>query len=241
LQLQNDETITAILDATKNTGENLFFCTKNGVVKKTTTDAFSNVRRSGLIAVGLRDNDELKWVKMCSAENQIMIVTRNGKSIRFDEKDIRSMGRSAAGVRGIRLKDDDECVEMDIIKNLEESNLLVVMENGLGKMSKTTDFREQTRGGSGVKCANITKKTGKVVGAKILENGVSTDLIFAAKSGQTIRMSADEIPSRGRATQGVILMRLSGDDAVSGVSKIQIPDEKLAEKNDEKSENLKLI
>ena len=229
LQLQNDETVTAILDATKNSGEFLFFCTKNGVVKKTAADAFQNVRRSGLIAIGLRENDELKWVKMCSPKNQIMIVTRNGKSIRFDENDVRAMGRGAAGVRGIRLQNGDECVEMDVVKNPENSFLLVVMENGLGKMSPVTDFREQTRGGSGVKCANITKKTGKVVGAKILEKGVPTDLIFAAKSGQTIRMSADEIPARGRATQGVILMRFSGDDAVSGVSKIEMPVEKKAD------------
>ena len=220
LQLQNDEVITAILDITKNEGEHLFFCTKNGVVKKTATDAFSNVRRSGLIAVGLREDDVLSWVKSCSKNDQVMIVTRSGMSIRFDEADIRAMGRGAAGVRGIRLREGDECVEMDIIKNSQISELLVIMENGLGKMSAVSNFREQTRGGTGVKCANVTAKTGKVVGAKIMEKGVPADLIFSAKSGQTIRMSADEIPSRGRATQGVILMRLPKGDLVSGVSKI---------------------
>jgi len=220
LQLQNDETITAILDATSDAGEHLFFCTKNGVVKKTTADAFSNVRRSGLIAVGLRDDDVLNWVKMCSKEDEIMIVTHNGMSIRFREEDVRAMGRGAAGVRGIRLREGDECVEMDVVRDSSISELLVVMENGLGKMSAVGNFREQTRGGTGVKCANITAKTGKIVGAKIMEKGVPADLIFSARSGQTIRMSADEIPSRGRATQGVILMRLPEGDAVSGVSKI---------------------
>ena len=237
LQLQNDEVVTAILNITKEEGEHLFFCTQNGVSKKVARDAFANVRRSGIIAVGLRDDDVLHWVKMCSKGDQIMIVTHNGKSIRFDEDGIRAMGRGAAGVRGIRLQEGDKCVEMDVVKDVENSGLLVVMENGLGKMSKVVDFREQNRGGTGVKCANVTKKTGKVVGAKILEKGVSADLVFSAKSGQTIRMSVDEIPSRGRATQGVILMRLSEGDLVSGVSKIVDEEAPKTVENDE----LKLI
>lgn len=225
LQLQDGETVTAILDSSKNQADHLFFCTKKGVIKRTEWSAFKNIRRSGLIAIGLKEEDVLQWVKMSSPSDQVMIVTRNGLSIRFSAEDARSMGRSAAGVRGIRLKPGDEVVEMDVVRNPETSSLLVVMENGLGKMSKVGDFRQQSRGGSGVKCANITKKTGKVVGAKIIEETFAGDLIFVAKSGQTIRMAASQIPCRGRATQGVILMRLSGDDLVSSVSKIDVIDD----------------
>ncbi len=220
LQLQEGEQITAILDASEQAGTHLFFCTRNGVVKKTAWEAFQNIRRSGIIAVGLRDDDSLNWVRMCSENSEVMIVTKNGMSVRFAEDDIRAMGRSAAGVRGIRLKKDDIVVEMDVVHKPDESSLLVVMENGLGKMTTVTDFRLQSRGGSGVKCANVTPRTGKVIGAKILENDFDGDLILVATSGQTIRMAASEIPSRGRATQGVILMRMSGNDMVSSVSKI---------------------
>ncbi len=234
LQLQEDEFITTILDITKHKGKYLFFCTKNGVVKRTEREAFNNVRRSGLIAVGLKEGDVLQWVRMCEEGNEIMIVTKHGLSIRFSEDDVRSMGRTAAGVRGIRLKPADEVVEMDVVHNPEMSKLLVVMENGLGKMSKVTDFRQQSRGGTGVKCANVTKKTGNVVGAKIIEDDFTGDIIFSAKSGQVIRMSADAIPSQGRATQGVILMRLPKGDIVSGVTKIA---NIVQEKKEEKKEN----
>lgn len=220
LQLQEGEQITAILDANEQAGTHLFFCTRNGVVKKTEWEAFQNIRRSGIIAVGLRDDDSLNWVRMCSENSEVMIVTKNGMSVRFAEDDVRAMGRGAAGVRGIRLKGDDKVVEMDVVHKPEESSLLVVMENGLGKMTKVTDFRLQSRGGSGVKCANVTPRTGKVTGAKVIENDFDGDLILVATSGQTIRMAASEIPSRGRATQGVILMRLGERDFVSSVSKI---------------------
>lgn len=235
LQLQENEIVTAILDASEYSGTHLFFCTKNGVVKKTELNAFANIRRSGLIAVGLRDNDSLMWVRMCSENTEVMIVTKNGMSVRFPEADVRSMGRSAAGVRGIRLKRDDAVVEMDVVRTPEESSLLVVMENGLGKMTTVTDFRLQSRGGSGVKCANVTPRTGKVIGAIVIEKDFNGDLILVAKSGQTIRMAVKEIPQRGRATQGVILMRLTGDDAVSSVSKIanlEIEDKKEAVNKD---------
>jgi DNA gyrase subunit A len=222
LHLQPDESVTAILDITKHAGESLFFCTQNGIVKKTERGAFSNVRRSGLIAINMKEGDVLKWVKISSPCDQIVIVTKHGMSIRFSEDDVRSMGRSAAGVRGIRLRPSDEVVEMDIIKDAEHSSLLVVMENGLGKMSDIIEFRQQSRGGVGVKCANLTKKTGMVSGAKVIEEGFSGDFVFTSLSGQTIRMSVNEIPSRGRATQGVILMRLGKGDCVLGVSKIPV-------------------
>ena len=219
LQLEPEETVTTILDSTKHQGQYLFFCTKNGIVKKVAADAFANVRRSGLIAVGLKDGDSLEWVRPCSDGDETMIITSNGLSIRFSSDDVRAMGRTAAGVKGLKLKSGDTCVEMDIVHEDSPSNLLVVMENGLGKMSHVADFRLQGRAGSGVKCANVTAKTGKVVGAKIITKDFDGDLLFIAKSGQAIRLSVEDIPTQGRSTQGVILMRMNGDDVVTSVSK----------------------
>lgn len=219
LNLGEGESITSILDITKYTGKYLFFCTENGVVKRTEASLFENIRQNGLIAVGLKNDDVLRWVKPSSGEDEIVIITQEGKGIRFLEEEIRSMGRTAAGVRGIRLKLNDKVVGMDVIaKGDKTSSILVVMENGLGKMTGLSAYRAQGRGGGGVKTANVTRKTGLVVSAKVLTPGFSGDLILSARSGQAIRLSVSQIPEQGRATQGVILMRLSSGDIVSSVS-----------------------
>lgn len=219
LNLSENETVTSILDATQETGKYLFFCTEHGVVKKVETSQFQNIRASGLIALGLKDDDLLKWVKPTSGDNEVMIVTKNGKGIRFSEEDVRPMGRQAAGVRGIRLSLGDIVVGMDIVDTEDTtSQLLVIMENGLGKSTLVSEYRPQGRGGSGVKTANVTPKTGKVVFASVMDSSFAGDLLLSAKSGQAIRMSYSQIPSQGRATQGVILMRLPKDDMVSTVS-----------------------
>ncbi len=221
LNLGDGEMVTNVLDSTKESGKYFFFCTEGGVVKRTESSLFNNIRQNGLIAVGLKGNDVLKWVKPSSDEDEVMIVTSDGKGIRFEASTIRSMGRSAAGVRGIRLKPNDKVVGMDIIKERDEtSQILVVMENGLGKMTKVSAYRAQGRGGGGVKTANVTKKTGQVISAKVLPENFEGDLMLSAQSGQAIRMSISEIPSQGRATQGVILMRLPEGDRVSSVSVI---------------------
>lgn len=221
LQLQEGEVVTAILNAKEEfTGEFLMMATKKGTIKKTAVKDFENVRKSGLIAIKLRDNDSLEWVKETSQGNEVTIVTKNGKSIRFNEKDTRPMGRASIGVRGIKLKPDDTVVEMDVVQDPETASLLVVMENGLGKMTKVSDYRLQTRGGTGVKTANITSKTGNVVGAKVINKDMDADLIMISKSGQVIRMHSKHIPSQGRATQGVYLMRLRPKDKVASISLI---------------------
>ncbi len=222
LNMQEGETITSILDITKNIGKYLFFCTEGGVVKRSETELFANIRQNGLKAVGLKDGDQLKWVQPCNSGDEVMIITSEGKGIRFEADEIRSMGRTAAGVRGIKLKISDTVVGMDIVKKGDdESTMLVVMQNGLGKMTKVSAYRKQGRGGAGVKTANVTKKTGLVVAAKILEENSNCDLILSAKSGQAIRLSSSSVPSQGRSTQGVILMRLPAGDTVSSVSVIQ--------------------
>ncbi len=241
LQLQEEETVTSILNFKEKESPYLFMCTKKGRIKKTLVEYFNNVRRAGIIALSLKDDDSLCWVKSCREGDEIMIVTKLGKGIRFEEKDARPMGRSAAGVRGIRLKSEDEVVEMTVVKNGdEESELLVIMENGLGKMTKVSAYRSQARGGGGVKTSNITKKTGKVVGAKILSPIFHGDILMVTKSGQAIRLSVDEIPSIGRATQGVILMRLHENDHVSSISLLQDETEEPDVKSEEKK-NPKLL
>lgn len=220
LQLKPEERITAILKSDLKDYTHLFMVTKNGTVKRTEVAEFENIRRSGLIAQKMHEgeNDELKWVVATNGKTEILIVTKEGKAIRFKEDDVRAMGRAAAGVRGINLADNDEVVEAGAINNADKSKLLVVMENGLGKMSPVTQYRFQGRGGSGVKAAQLTPKTGKIVGGVVLEEGAEGDLLCISRQGQTIRMSLADIPSLGRATQGVIVMRLDKGDKVATMS-----------------------
>jgi len=222
LQLQDKENVTSILGTGEQlTGEFLFMTTNKGTVKKTPIADFKNVRKSGLIAIKLREGDMLEWVRQTSKGNEIMIISREGKSIRFNEADVHPTGRASMGVRGIRLHTGDEVVDMDVIKNVDKAELLVIMENGLGKMTKVTDYRLQTRGGSGVKTANITTKTGKIVGAKINDEDTKGDLMIMSKHGVIIRMNLKSIPSQGRTTQGVYLMRMTGDDTVASTTVIE--------------------
>lgn len=224
LQLESDEKVTAVLDITKNQGENMFMATELGVVKKTPVSAFANVRKNGLIAIKLREDDVLKWVKTTSGDDNIMMISNEGKSIKFNEVDVRSMGRTASGVRGIKLRGFDKVVEVDVVRN-EEDSLMVVMENGLGKITKVSEYRKQTRGGVGVKVANVTTKTGKVAGAKILADR-SSDVLIMSAGGQIIRMAIDDIPQRGRNTQGVIIMRKkTPSDKVTSLMLIPANDE----------------
>jgi len=218
LQLEQGESVTAILDKTKNKGDFLFMTTNKGTVKKTKVEDFKNVRKSGLIAIKLRKGDLLDWVRPTSSGDQVIIATKNGQCIRFKEEDVRPMGRPSMGVRGIRLKTDDQVVAMDVIKNEEISRLLVVMENGLGKTTPVKAYRFQGRGGSGVKTAQITTKTGKVIGARIIHQEMKGDLILISKHGQMIRLPLDQLPTTGRATQGVYVMRLNANDKTASLS-----------------------
>ncbi len=217
LQLQPNEKVTEILNLSRSMGEYIFMCTTGGTVKKTSLEQFQNIRRSGLIACGLRPGETLQWAKVTNGEDEIFIVTHDGKSIRFPESGVRAMGRSAAGVRGIRLKPKDAVVEMDLLRE-KDAKLLTVMENGLGKMSKVSEYREQSRGGTGVKVSNVTKKTGRVAGARVITKDTKGDLLIVSKNGQTIRMNIDGIRTSGRATQGTILVRPQKDDLVASIS-----------------------
>ncbi len=219
LQLQPNEKVAAIMKAKLDGKTHLFMTTIEGTVKRTELSEFDNIRRSGLIAQKVPDGDELKWVVATSGKDEIFILSKKGKSIRFAEGDVRSMGRAAAGVHGIRLGAGDKVVEAAVVSS-DKSQLLVVMENGLGKSTPVELYRLQGRGGSGVKAAQLTAKTGDIVGGCILQEGDQGDLICISKQGQAIRMSLADIPSRGRATQGVIVMRLDAGDKVASMSVI---------------------
>ncbi|MDD5026667.1 MAG: DNA gyrase subunit A [Candidatus Peribacteraceae bacterium] len=218
LQLQPEERITAILKADEKETTHLFMVTSKGTVKRTEINQFENIRRSGLIAQKVPKGDELKWVVSTTSKNEIFILTKKGKAIRFPEGDVRPMGRAAAGVRGVRLGPGDIVVEAAVISDPKTSKLLVVMENGLGKMTPVEEYRFQGRGGTGVKAAQLTPKTGDVVGGCVLKEGEDGDLLCISKQGQAIRMRLSDIPSRGRATQGVIVMRLNARDKVATMS-----------------------
>ena len=218
LQLKPEEKITAILLKKFEGKKFLFMATKEGTVKRCELSEFDNIRRSGLIAQKMNEGDELKWVIATSGEEQLFLLSKKGKAIRFPEKDVRHMGRNAAGVRGIKLSPDDEVVVASSIPFPDLSNLLVVMENGLSKMTQVTEYRLQGRGGTGVKAANITPKTGNIVGGFVLTGEEKGDLICISKHGQAIRLALKDIPLRGRATQGVIIMRLNAKDKVASKS-----------------------
>lgn len=220
LQLQPGEKVAAMMKSKLEGKTHLFMTTVKGTVKRTELSEFDNIRRSGLIAQKVPDGDELKWVVATTGKEELFILTKKGMSIRFAEGDVRSMGRAAAGVRGIRVRTGDHVVEAAVISDSEKSQLLVVMENGLGKATPVNLYRLQGRGGSGVKAAQLTPKTGDIVGGAILQDGDQGDLICISKQGQAIRMKLSDIPSRGRATQGVIVMRLDTGDKVASMSVI---------------------
>lgn len=218
LQLQPEERITAMLRADLPAERYLFMVTEKGTVKRTSAEEFQNIRRSGLIAQKLPAGDALRWVVATKGSDEIVLLTRKGKAIRFPEEDVRSMGRAAAGVRGIRLAPEDHVVEAAVVREPARRTLLVVMQNGLGKMTPVEQYRFQGRGGSGVMAARLTAKTGDIVGGCVLEEGIDGDLICISKQGQTIRTKLSEIPSRSRATQGVIVMRLKARDSVASMN-----------------------
>ncbi len=224
LQLAPEEKVSEVLSLTDWAGyKYLIMITKQGVIKKVAIDAFSNVRRSGLIAINLKNGDSLLWVKPSTGEDDVMLVTAKGQSIRFKEKGVRPMGRTAAGVRGIRLKSGDEITGMDLINEGRpgsDEQLLVVMANGYGKRSKLREYKVQGRGGSGIKTANITAKTGLIVSAFVVNaKREQEDLIVMSEKGQVIRLALKTVSVLGRATQGVRVMRFKAEkDQVASVA-----------------------
>jgi DNA gyrase subunit A len=210
----------------------IVMCTKKGIIKKTKLEAYSRPRTNGIHAIGVRDGDTLLEAKLTNGSNQIMMALKSGKSIRFEEEKVRSMGRTASGVRGIRLaSENDEVVGMIAVES-DEANVMVVSANGYGKRSAVADYRITNRGGKGVKTINVTDKTGELIAIKNVTD--EDDLMIITKKGITIRMHVDILRVMGRATQGVKLINLKGTDEIAAVAKVFRDDDD--EEEDENSD-----
>jgi DNA gyrase subunit A len=213
LQLQPEEIVSSVINVSKSEVENsnLLMCTIKGVVKKTPFEQYKNVRQSGLIAINLDEGDELKWIRMTTGSDEVIISTAQGQAIRFHEADARPMGRVSRGVRGIRLRAGDQVIGMDTVQ--KDSFIFVISEFGYGKRTKVEQFTAHKRGGVGIRSAVVNKKTGPLIGVKTL-TGDEQEVIIISMQGQTIRLGLSNIPVLGRATQGVRIMRLNDGDSV---------------------------
>jgi DNA gyrase subunit A len=221
LQLQPEETVSSVINISKtDAAANLIMCTVRGVIKKTPFEQYQNVRSSGLIAINLDEGDELKWIRMTNGDNEVLISTAQGQAIRFHESDARPMGRVSRGVRGIRLRQGDQVIGMDIVE--EGSSIFVISKFGYGKKTKVAQFTPHSRGGVGIRSAVVNDKTGELVGVKTLL-GDDQEIIIISQQGQTIRLGINDVPSIGRATQGVRIMRLNQGDEVVSLALVEKP------------------
>lgn len=216
----DEDTLQEDLDAEEKIAKNykyLFFATKKGTIKKTLLEEFNSIKSNGLISIKLTDGDELIWVKPTTGENEIILVTKNARSIHFHEKDVRETGRATMGVRGIKMKDDnDQVISMDVIRKTEDF-MLTVSENGFGKLTPLSQYSIQGRGGQGIYAARINEKTGKLSAARILDHP-DLELLIMAESGQAVKIPTKELPERNRQTSGVRLMRVAKNDRVAAIA-----------------------
>ena len=231
LQMQPEEKITSIIRHEKNANDDgyLFMATTKGTIKKTPFKDYANIRTNGLIAIKLDDGDELRWIKKTTGQNDVIVSTSAGQAVRFNESDARPMGRAARGVRGVRLRPNDVVVGMDVVDN-ENSPLLVISQNGYGKITKSNNFPSHKRGGVGIKAAVVTAKTGPIVSVRTLEADAS-EVLLISTNGQAIRVALKDIPSLGRTTQGVRIMRLNYGDAVASIG--LMPEQSQASEDEE--------
>ena len=232
LQLQPEEQVTAVINIRKETTDGyLFMATKRGIVKKTALSEYANIRKTGLQAINLREDDDLIEVKLTNNENDVFLITKNGMCIRFNEKDVRPTGRASMGVIGMTIDDTDEIVAMQLDDQGEQ--LLIVSENGLGKRTEIKEFTTQHRGGKGVKCYKIVEKTGLVIGAKSVND--NNEIMLITKAGIIIRMAVESISILGRITSGVKLMNVDGDNVIAKIAKVR-EDDKAVEEDTEETE-----
>ncbi|MFV0485110.1 MAG: DNA gyrase subunit A [Candidatus Saccharimonadales bacterium] len=238
LNLHPEEKVTAIIKQGDEAGGDgyLFMATTKGTIKKTSLKDYANIRTNGLITIKLDDKDELRWVKGTTGNNDIIITTSAGQAVRFNEKDVRPMGRSARGVRGMRLRPNDTIVGMDVVSDPANQKLIAISANGYGKATAVNNFPTHKRGGVGIKVAAVTSKTGPIVEVKTLDPEAK-ELIMMSTKGQAIRVAVKEIPTLGRATQGVRVMRMNDGDTVASVG--IIPHEEEEEAAEQETANAK--
>ena len=230
LSMHPDEKITAVIKQGSEAGENgfLFMATTKGTIKKTALKDYENIRTNGLITIKLDDGDELRWVRGTTGENDIIISTSAGQAVRFNEKEVRPMGRAARGVRGVRLRPNDTVVGMDVVSDPDNQKLIVMATKGYGKMTAATNFPPHKRGGVGVKVAAVTAKTGPIAAVHTLDPAAK-EIIMMSTSGQAIRVAVKDIPTLGRATQGVRVMKLNDGDYVASIGIIPEEEEETEE------------
>ena len=230
LSMHPDEKITAVIKQGNEAGENgfLFMATTKGTIKKTALKDYENIRTNGLITIKLDDGDELRWVRGTTGENDIIISTSAGQAVRFNEKEVRPMGRAARGVRGVRLRPNDIVVGMDVVSDPDNQKLIVMATKGYGKMTAATNFPPHKRGGVGVKVAAVTAKTGPIAAVHTLDPAAK-EIIMMSTSGQAIRVAVKDIPTLGRATQGVRVMKLNDGDFVASIGIIPEEEEETEE------------
>ncbi|OGC70730.1 DNA gyrase subunit A [candidate division WWE3 bacterium RIFOXYC1_FULL_39_7] len=227
LSMTQDENVEAFFtlnsETLQNSDEFVFFVTKLGTVKKTPLSEYDNIRSSGILAIKLTENDSLIYAGLTSGKDDILLTTRQGQSIRFDEEDIRPMGRAASGVTGIKLsKNNDEVVGTVVIpEKIKVMDLLVISDHGYGKRTSTNEYKVQNRGGSGILTYKVGDKTGHLVNARGIVSKSTDDLLIATQSGKVLRLAIKQIPILGRATQGVRLMKMDGSDKVTSVALLE--------------------
>lgn len=240
IQIEKGERVSAVIPVKEFDHEHyLFFATKKGIIKKTTLESYENIRKGGLIAVNLREDDELIAVRLTDGNQEIIMGTKNGMSVRFKESDVRTMGRNATGVKGITLDDDDDVIDMDVIK--PNAEVLIVTANGYGKRTPVEEYRIQSRGGKGIKTHNVTERSGHVVGLKVVEP--EEDLMLITTSGIIIRTEMKGISVMGRYTQGVKLIRLGDNEQVGSVAKCppNEDDDEYEEGSDDESREAQVV
>lgn len=223
LNMHPDERVTSVIKQGDNLDGFLFMTTKKGTIKKTAVKEFMNIRSNGLTAIKLDTGDELKWIQETGGENDIVITTSAGQAMRFNEKDVRSMGRAARGVRGIRLRPKDEVVGMDVVRE-DGQKLIVVSANGYGKVTEAKAIATHARGGVGIRVAGVTEKTGPIVAVHTLDPAAK-EVIMMSTKGQAIRVAMSEIPTLGRTAQGVRIMKMNAGDTVASIGVVLPEDE----------------
>jgi DNA gyrase subunit A len=222
IQIEQGEMVNAVIPVEEfGPDQYLFFATKNGIVKKTSLDDYSNIRKGGLIAINLREDDDLIGVKLTDGNQEIIMGTKQGISIRFPEQDVRPMGRSATGVKGINISSKDAVIDMDVVNN--DHDVLIVTSKGYGKRTPMSEYRIQSRGGKGIKTLNVTSKNGLVISLKVVRD--EEDLMIITESGTIIRTSMSGINTMGRNTQGVRLIHTREDDEVATVTRVEKSEE----------------
>jgi DNA gyrase subunit A len=222
LPIEKDESVNSIIKiANNNENKYLLFATKNGIVKRTKLEEFDNIRTTGKIAITLKDNDELIAVKKTTGESEILLASSIGRMVRFKEKEIREMGRTAIGVKGIQMNPEEYCVGAEIAS--ENECVLVVTSKGYGKRTSISEYRLTHRGSKGVKTLNVTDKNGPIVGFKITED--NKDVIIVSDNGIVIRLATSQIPTMSRVTQGVKLIQLKNNQIVSTVAIVEKEDD----------------